>query len=362
MDRRTFAASALLALPGLARASACVADGFVYASSETGEIHLLRFDACVGKLESLGAVATVSKPRWLLVHPDLPLLYAVSDANGGSVLAFARDRKTGALTKLGEASSGGAGPTHLLLSGDARALFVANYAAGSVSSIAVAADGSLGATLSTLQASGSGPHRRQTGPHAHGLALAPGGRELLVADLGADRLFVHGIAADGRLSAGRELALPPGSGPRHVVAASRHLYLLNELTATLSVLRWEQGRAQLQQTLALASAGFKGTPSASELQLSADGRHLYVGDRGEHRLLVYRVAAGSGELTLLQRIASGGERPWHFELHASGRWLLVANHAGNRLSLFAVDPASGELRDSTQGLDLATPLCVAFIN
>ena len=50
-------------------------------------------------------------------------------------------------------------------------------------------DGSVQARVSLRKETGAGPHKRQTSPHAHGVAVDPSGRYALVADLGLDRLF-----------------------------------------------------------------------------------------------------------------------------------------------------------------------------
>lgn len=364
----TLAAAAVLAGCGTpATAPRCSADELAYVGTDGTGLRALRFDSCQGALQPLGVVADLAKPRWTVAHPQLPVLYAALDA--GRVAAFAVDRASGALTPLNDAPAGGAGTTHLLLDAPSQTLLAANFGGGSVSTLALQADGRVGPLVSTLKASGAGPHRRQASPHAHGSVLDPTGRFALVPDLGADRVFVYGLdratrglAAD---DAGRSLATPPGSGPRRALFGrdGRFVYVLNELSAELMTLAWDaaQGRLTLQQTLAVSSPAFQGAKSASEMQLSADGRFLYVGNRGEHLLTVYRVDTASGVLTLAQRLPSGGEGLWAFDLHASGRWLLVANHRSQRLQLFAVDPQTGQLTDTGRGVESPAPVSVGFM-
>lgn len=373
-ERRPFIATLVLAATALLAGCVtppqmprCNADELAYVGTDGTGLRALRFDSCAGRLASLGVVADVAKPRWTTPHPRLPVLYAALDS--GRVAAFAVDRASGALTVLNEAPAGGAGTTHLLLDAPSQTLLAANFGAGSVSTLAVQPDGRVGPAISTRQASGSGPHRRQASPHAHGSAVDPGGRYVLVPDLGADRVFVYGLnratrtlAAD---DAGRSLVVPPGSGPRRALFGrdGRFAYVLNELSAELMVLAWDgaQGRLTPQQTLAVSTPGFQGVRSVSEMLLSADGRFLYVGNRGEHLLTVYRVDAASGALTLAQRLPSGGEGLWAFDLHASGRWLLVAHYRSNRVQLFAVDPLTGQLTDTGRTVESPAPVSVGFM-
>ncbi len=344
-----------------------------YVGMDGSQIRALRFDAGSGRLTMIGPVADVPRSRWAVAHPQLPVMYATSDSStgDGSVIAFAVDRITGALTKLSEVSAGGKGTTHLWLDAPSMTLLAANFGGGSTSSISINRDGKLGALVSTIKATGSGPHRRQASPHAHGVSIDPSGRYALVPDLGADRVFVyrfdrtaHTLSPDNGAHP-RSFVVPPGSGPHHLEFGlnGRFAYLLNELTADVMTLRWDQqqGFLTLVQTVPISSPAFQGTKSGSEIAVSRDGRFVYVSNRGENTLLVYRVNADSGELSLVQRTSCGGKLPWTFALHASGAWMLVANKGSNQVNVFRVDPASGMLSNTGQSVDTPDPVSIAFV-
>jgi 6-phosphogluconolactonase len=369
------AASTLVLLGGCANlATGCGKNELVYVGTDTTQLRALRLDACAGRLSMIGPVADVAKPRWTVAHPKLPILYAAVDGSGkeGSVVAYAVDRDSGALTKMGEVPAGGGGTTHLSLDAPSSTLLASNFMGGSVTSIALNEDGSLGARVSTIQATGSGPHRRQSRPHAHGSAVDPSGKFALVADMGADRVFVYGFDRGGRALSGdaaaqsRSFQSPPGSGPRRAVfgPSGHYVYVLNELTAEIVTLRWDAQHARLSQVQVLQAStpGFKGNKSVSEIALSRDGRFVYVGNRGESTLQVYGVNAETGELTLVQRTRSGGDGPWHFEIHASGKWMLVANYRSNTVNLFSIDAGSGMLTDTSESIDTPSPVSVGFMN
>lgn len=344
--------------------------GLVYVGTQAGEIRALRFDPADGRMTPIGAVAQGGAPTWTVAHPRLPVLYAVNDdkTKEGSAIAYSVDRSSGALGKINETAAGGSGTTYLALDADASTIFAANFGGGSASSIALNPDGSLGALVSTIKATGTGPHRRQASPHAHSVTVDPSGRYALVPDLGADRVFVYRFErSSSALEADdvRALVLAPGSGPRHLVFGKdgRYAYLMNELTAKVQVLRWDaaQGRLASVQVLPLASQGFGGTRSGSALAVSADGRFLYAANRGEHELQVFRVDPESGELALVQRIPSGGQTPWGFALHPSGKWLAVAHQRSNTVNIFAVDADSGRLANAGQALEAPTPVSITFM-
>lgn len=336
------------------------ADTLVYVGTQSTTLQAMRFDAASGALTPIGPVAQGLRPTWTLAHPTLPVLYAVDDdsAKEGTVTAYAIDRATGALRKLNQVATGGKGATHLWFDAPSRTLFVANFASAVTASIAVNADGSLGQLVSTIQATGSGPHRRQTSAHAHSTVIDPSGHFALAPDLGADRVFIYGFdRATHGLTQDHAFATPPGSGPRHLVfsANGQFAYLINELSAEVMVLRWDaaQGQLALQQTVPLNAADFTGTKSAAEIVLARDGRFVYVANRSDNTIVVYGVDPQAGTLALSQRIAAGGEVPWSFALDPSGHWMLVANQKSAGVAVLRVDPASGKL--TATGVTVATP-------
>jgi 6-phosphogluconolactonase len=345
----------------------------VYVGTQGKQLSAMRFDPSEGKLAMIGPVAEGLRPTWTVAHPKLPVLYAVNDENTqeGSVTAFAVNRETGALNKMNQVTTGGNGATYLWFDAPSSTLLAANFAGGSASSIAVNPDGSVGARVSTIKATGSGPHRRQASPHAHSVAIDPSGRYALVPDLGADRVFVyefnratHALSPDDAATP-RSYIAAAGSGPRHLAFGTdeRYVYLLNELTAEIITLRWDpqQGRLTQVQTQQISSPEFSGTRSGAEVAVSGDGRFVYVGDRGEGTLVVYEAHPDTGELKLVQRISTGGETPWGFAIHPSGKWLLIAHQRSGEVNVFGIDPATGKVADTGQSVATPTPVSITFV-
>jgi 6-phosphogluconolactonase len=341
--------------------------------TQESSMQALWFDTRSGQLRMIGPVAEGIRATWSVAHPQLPILYAVDDENArqGSVTAFSVDRDSGMLSRINQVASGGNGTTYLALDQPSMSLLAVNYGSGSSVSLGIDPDGRLGPLQALVQATGSGPNRRQASAHEHGVAVDPSGRYALVADLGADRVFVYGferathtLRADDSSNSHAYIA-PAGSGPRHLVfgADGRFVYLISELSAEISTLRWDaaQGGLTLVQSLPISSEAFAGVKSGAEIAVSRDGRFVYAEDRAENTLLVYQVNPESGALSLLQRISSGGERPWGFAIHVSEKWMLVANQRSGRINVFSIDPASGLLSDSGQSADVATPVSITFV-
>jgi len=245
-------------------------------------------------------------------------------------------------------------------------LFVANYDDGRVSALPIAKGGLLGPPASGQADQGSGPSPRQQGPHAHSVALAPGGRFLVAADFGADRLFVYPFdPATRRLGAvTATVTLPAGSGPRHLVVHpnGRFLFLVSELAGTVTPLRWNAATHDLTALRPVSAYpdDHRGPASAAEIALSGDGTRLYASTRGDNNIVLFAVDPGTGALSFRQRIASGGEGPWSFAFAPGDRWLLVANSLSNDVAVLPVDPRSGLLGAPVSHLPVPQPSSVAF--
>lgn len=337
-------------------------------------IYAYRFDPATGHAGFLGLEAATPNPTFLAVARDSRTLYAVNETgkaagiDGNTVSAFRIDAHSGRLKFLNQVSSQGIGPCDLALAHTARLLLVSNCGSGSVALLPILPDGSLARAASVVQHHGSSLNlRRQSGPHAHGIAISPDDRFALVADLGLDKIFVHPIDPQlASISAATEAVLVArGGGVRHLVLDphGRFLYSIDELDSALTVFRYARGRLRkisIQYALPRGAPPQKG---GSELAFDSSGRFLYASVRGnQNDIAVFSVDARSGIPHPLQFISSQGIMPRHFALDLSGRWLAVANQKSHAIVWLRRDPATGRLRfagDRSGRLD--APMCVAFV-
>ncbi|MCD7097947.1 lactonase family protein [Stenotrophomonas sp. MMGLT7] len=346
-------------------------------------IYVFRFDPASGRLEQRPwQTVQLHNPSWLVLAPDRRHVYAVNE-NGpeqpdpvGRVSRLRLDPATHRLELDGQVPSLGDEPTHASLSPDGRYLFVANYAVnadpgGTLAVVPVAADGSLRppTQLSSYQASGV-DRERQASAHVHSATMAPDGRHLLVADLGGDRVYAYRY--DPQASAERPLrpapepfvALPPGSGPRHLVfdATGRHAYLTLEMSGQVAVLDYADGRLAVREVLDLFAPGFSGDNGAGAIHLSADGRFLYAVNRGsDNHIVVFAVDPHDGGLRQLQRRAAGGRQPREFAIAPGGRFVLVAAQGDDRITVIERDDRTGLLGRSVQQVEVAAPSDLKFL-
>lgn len=327
-----------------------------YTGAGSRGIYTFELDAATGAVGQPVLAAPSKNPSFLALHPSGRFLYAVNETGAaGAVSAFSIARASGALSLLNQQPSGGADPCHLAVDALGRNVVVANYTSGSVAALPIAADGSLRPASSVRQLIGSGPNRaRQTGPHAHGVFFDPSKKFLLTADLGSDRIFVEPGEPGG-------VALEPGSGPRHLAfhPDGKTLYVVSELSSSVSGLRWDAGRGSLSsfQRISTLPSGFSGTNTAAEIAVSPDGRFVYASNRGDDALAVFSVDA-SGRLAPAGRVPTGGRTPRSFAIDPSGRWLLAANQDSDSIVVFRLDPATGIPAAIGAPIRVFAPACV----
>jgi len=346
-----------------------------YTEGASQGIYRYQFDDKAGRIDPtpLQVVKSVS-PSWLVLSADQRQLFAVNETPQGHASSFSISSK-GEIKPLNQVATQGDEPTHASLSRDQRFLFVANYAVnpapgGSLVVIPVARDGKLKPVVQQArhEASGVNPER-QAGAHVHSLVLSPDGQHLYASDLGADKVFIYrydGASTYHPLTAAipASVALPPGSGPRHLLfdAKGRHAYLTLEINAEVVVFDVQDDNLVERQRLPLTERQEAAAKAAGGLHLSADGRFLYVSNRGTaNEIVVFGVGKENGELTFLQRRSVEGDHPREFALDPSDNFLLVANQKSNQIVVIRRDPRSGKLLETVQTLQQDAPSDLKFI-
>jgi len=342
-----------------------------YAGNDASSIFIHRMDSSTGALESVDAFKAGANPSFLALNPDGRFLYAVNEwgvsgpQGGSAVSAFAVDPQTGRLTLLNRQSSGGSGPCHVNLDRTGKFVLVANYGSGSLAVLPVREDGGLESVSQTVQHTGHGPVAgRQEGPHAHYITASPDNRFVLACDLGIDRVLVYGFdATAGGLTPAGEAVLPPGSGPRHLDfhPSGRHVYVLNELTATMAVFSYaaETGSLTQLQILSALPDGYSGSKSGAEVFVHPAGKFVYGSNRGHDSMAIFAVEESTGRLTLSGHESTRGRTPRSFAIDPTGAFLLAANQDGNSIAAFRINGQTGGLAYLST-LNVPKPVCLKF--
>jgi 6-phosphogluconolactonase (cycloisomerase 2 family) len=326
------------------------------------------FDATSGDWKLVQLVEGFENPSYLCLDRAGARLYSVH-GDGDSVSAFDVEGATGRLTHLNSRPSGGRNPVHLAIDPEGGFLRVANLASGTIGTLAIAADGSRGVLADLRQIAGEpGPHRtQQLGPHPHQIVHDPSGVYVLAPDKGLDRINVFrrdsgsGALLDHSPGPSKSRA---GAAPRHMVfhPAAPFAYAINELGSSVAAYRWDQdlGTLACLQMLPSIPAGHVGDNTGSGIAISADGRFLYVSNRGHDSIGVFGIGDGDGLLTPSQWKGTAGRQPRSFALDPSGDALHACNENSDTIVSFAVDRHTGVLGDILRTLRFESPTCVAF--
>jgi 6-phosphogluconolactonase (cycloisomerase 2 family) len=272
-------------------------------------------------------------------HPSAPVVYGVSGTpEEGRLHAW---RVDGPASALGEVSTGGGEPCHLAVDPEGRWLVVANYATSSLAVCALADDGSLLEDPRMLPLSGNSVDPdRQEAAHPHQVVLD--GDVAYVVDLGADVVRVLAVRsspdAGEVLTPRHEVAVPTGTGPRHLARLRDGLVALSgELESTVLTGRLDAPGAEWSVA---PSTGRGPRPQGpyernypSDIAASPDRRLVYLANRGHDTVSTYDIA--SGRPVHVGEVDAGGRWPQH--LLVQGEDLLVATRDSDQVCALTLE-------------------------
>jgi len=349
---------------------------FVYAGTYTHGssrgIYAARFSPADGAICPLGLVGEMENPSFLCLHPNLPVLYAVSEVKSyggnstGAVMSWHIDSKTGKLTLIGEWATGGRGPCHVAVDTDASMVMVANYVDGSVISYPITKDGVLREPGSFFRHSGSSIDvKRQASAHAHQIAIVPDAPLAVVPDLGSDRLYLYQMNRGSLAWRMPEfVTVRPGMGPRHMVfhPSGRFGYLLGELDVSVSLYKIDPRDLSMRFVTSTPLNGDRKRRDDQPAGIEMDrcGRFLYCSSRGCDELVVYGVGA-DGQLELKQQLACGLKTPRHFAIGPTEEYVFIAGQDSDIIQVFRRDVQTGLIAATDLCWAVPQPSCVLFV-
>lgn len=328
-----------------------------------------------GKLSDPTLASETSGAGFLAMHPNGKILYSTNRENGGSVTAFSiinsDSAKAPYLKQLQSIPTGDGGAACVAIDKLGKVLMSAQYGGGSTSTYRLKPNGDLLSRAANIEhGKGSGINaKRQAAAHPHWVGTSPDNQFLLVPDLGTDQVFQYQLNTDsGEISLKSKTTLPPGSGPRHMKfhPTGDYAFVLNELTLTITVFRYDQssGRFQEIQNIETLPADLKDRHlnSAAEIRVHPTGKFVYSSNRGHDSISVFKFSPEKNKLEFVERESVRGSWPRNFNLEPSGKWLLAAGQHSNTLAVFEIDQDSGQLTYARQIVNLPAPICVLFQN
>ena len=342
-----------------------------YSDNNSQGIYCFDFHEKTGELTPVGVTPNQENPSFLAISPNGKNFYAVSEVkqstniDSGSVTAY-RVEPDGVLKKINQVATEGYHPAHVSVSPDGKYVVAANYTSGSLSIFTVRDDGGLDKMIQLIQHEGGGADTaRQKGPHAHSSQFTKDGKLLIAADLGTNKVYFYQLAGDGLKfipATQATIDMEPGSGPRHFDFSpdGQFIYVMNEMKATVSVLKKEGDRYELIQTVSALPDGYEGFHSGADIHVSSDGRFVYSSNRGHNSIAVFRRDV-DGEIALLENVPVEGNWPRNLVLSPDGGYMLVANRRSNNITIFKIDQKTGDPIYTGQSVEVPNPVCLKFL-
>lgn len=321
-------------------------------------ITVMRLDGTRSRVTGSTA-ADASNCMYLAPAADHRVLYATHAVADGQVSAWRIvDRR---LTRWGSVQpSGGGVPCHLSVHPGGYVL-TANYRTGSVAVHPIGDDGALAEASDVVEHSGSGPRSpRQDGPHPHMAYCDPdpadGRGDVLVADLGSDTVYRYQLdTTGGRMSEVERIAMPPGTGPRHLLVRGRYAYVVGELAATLTVVDLRARPAAVRTTVPTQRQPTTRRNQPSAIAMSPDGATAYVLNRGPDSIATFSVAGPT--VRLQAEVSAGGAQPW--DAVVVDGYLYVANQMSDAVTVFEIDSGTGVPVPTGHSVPVPRPVCLA---
>lgn len=333
-----------------------------YAGSSDGKleysIFLCELDPVKQELSVIDSFPGPGGAGYLDLSPNGLTLFATSgvgvpgDEQHNSVASYRVNPEDHSLELINRQSSQGRGNCHVQSSPDGKYVFAANYSSGHATALSVDESGKLNTATSVVKGEGAGPNlKRQEGPHAHMVMMDPGGKFLLVPDLGIDKIMNYAFDSEtGVLSPNPDqpfLEMEPGSGPRHLAfhPDKNLVYVLSEMSATVTACTFDSksGVLSIINSASIVGADFTGKLQSAAVRVHPNGKFVYASNRDDVSNLTVFSVDSNGGLAQTQIFRDIPYWPRDFNITTDGNFLLVAGERSNEIALYKVDPQTGQL-------------------
>src|SRR5215475_8162092 len=335
---------------------------FVYVSNaEDGDIGIYTLQAD-GSLQPGQRFMAEKLVMPMAVSPDKRFLIAAVRSKPFHAYSYSIDKSSGALNPVGTGTLAESYP-YISLDRTGRFLLGASYGGNQIGANPVGTDGKVGEPIQVIP----------TARNAHSIRIDNTNHFVFVPHLGTDQVFQFVFdEKNGRLTANTPpvLQLKQGTGPRHIIVSSdnRFLYLLSELTGTVTTLSLDPNSGTLKEIDSVSvlspdsklvpgvPRGAVGTPGAnqaprntdndiwaSDLHLTPNGHFLYAAERTSSTLGAFRVDTASGKLTYLASTPTE-KQPRGFNIDPTGRFVVVSGEQSDMFSSYVIDTESGALK------------------
>lgn len=348
---------------------------YVGTFSERGSlgIYVYNFDRGAQRYDLLQTVLSKESPSFIDISPDGKYLFSTNRGSvegqekWGSVTSFVVDPATGELNELNTISSFGESPCHISVHPSGKYVFVSHYQGGNFVVLPIDDKGNLGNPTANIQLEGQGTVMpRQDKPHTHSAVPSHDGKYLYVSDLGLDKILIYKFdSSNGTVQPAEQsfIRTMPGAGPRHFTFSEKGdlAFSAEEISSAICSyqVNKENGSLQLIQRLPALPQAFYGENSVADIHCGADGKYVYISNRGYNGLAMYKVN-GTGKMKNIGYMPTGGEKPRGFLPDPKGEFMLVGNRDSDQINIFSINK-DGTLKDIKYYLSVPSPVCIKYL-
>lgn len=304
-----------------------------------------------------------TNPSFLCLDREEKFLYAIhGDFSKLSSYSIGTD---GRLTWMNTVSTGGTNPVHLSVDRTNRWIFVANLQTGNVSVLPRREDGPAGPPCHTYFISGNGgpgyishPHQVQQDPSGDYLIVSAQGRLQ-----GIGQVVVFRIDHDsGRLEQLQSVRARTGAEPRHCVfhPAGTRCFGVNEKSYTVTQYAFSRGRLEPERIVQTLFEHQIDEGWSSGIAMHPSGKFLYVSDRKQNLISVFRINEENGAPLLVDTVETQGKQPRFIDISPDGQSLIAANELSDSIYEFPI--SSGTLGQPILRAATGSPVCAVWKN
>lgn len=194
----------------------------------------------------------------------------------------------------------------------------------------------------------------QASPHAHIVVVDPSGKFLVVCEKASEKVYVFRLGGD-KLVLASIFQAPLRTGPRHCAFdKAGHMFMTSEFSSEIWAFNFdsENGILSFADKQSTVAEGFSGRNELATVQVTPDGKYVYVNNRGEDTIVGYSIAA-DGKLTKILSMGVGKcpadpkDAVRDMKISPDGSFLLVPVRPDNVVRSYAIG-ADGSLTAITE--------------
>lgn len=306
-------------------------DCYIYVSvSKEKKIVIYKLDPDREVLNFIGDHNLAGEPGSLCADKSRKRIYAAL-RDSKSVAAMKIDKKTG-ITKHLKDTPVAENPVYISTDKKGKYLLITSYSGNKTAVYPVEKGGVNNSPVQVLDA--------RVKPHM--INTDPSGKYVFVPNLGGDVVQQFVLQKNGKLQQSNPdgITVKKGSGPRHFTFHPflDIMYVVNELSCTVMVLKFDRGNGTLSwpfQEISTLPADFTLKNTCADIHVTPDGKFIFASNRGHDSLAGYSADPKTGELKSTG-YSPTEKTPREFVIDPSGRFIISAGEGSGNIALYRI--------------------------